>query len=79
MSSRKAHTIGSMLADMGPRKDNRQTVLRPVKTETFACCSCNCYNNVQKGEVIYHPRSGIAVPISGHYSCTSTFVVYAIK
>ncbi|OCT70535.1 hypothetical protein XELAEV_18037458mg [Xenopus laevis] len=81
MSYKKAHTIGSMLvkADIGPGKENRQTILRLVKKGTFACCSCNFCNNIQKGEVIYHPRSTIPVPISGHYSCTTTFVVYAVK
>ncbi|OCT83047.1 hypothetical protein XELAEV_18025584mg [Xenopus laevis] len=81
MSYRKARTIGSMLvkADMGSGKENKQTVLRPVKKGTFACCLCNCCSNIQKGEVIYHLRSGIPIPISGHYSCTTTFVVYAIK
>ncbi|XP_041424932.1 uncharacterized protein LOC121395445 [Xenopus laevis] len=81
MSYKKARTIGSMLvkADMGSGKENRQTVLRPVKRGTFACCSCNCCNNIQKGEVIHHSRSGMPIPISGHHSCTTTFVVYAIK
>ncbi|OCT82299.1 hypothetical protein XELAEV_18024820mg [Xenopus laevis] len=81
MSYRKARTIGSMLvkADMGSGKENRQTVLPLIKKGTFACCSCNCCSNIQKGEDIHHPRSGIPVPISGHHSCTTTFVVYAIK
>ncbi|OCT59234.1 hypothetical protein XELAEV_18001186mg [Xenopus laevis] len=78
MSFKRVQTIVSVLvkADFCPGKE---TVLCPVKKGTFPCYMCNCCCNVQKGEMFYHPRNGIPITISGHYSCKSMLMLYTIK
>ncbi|OCT56164.1 hypothetical protein XELAEV_18001118mg [Xenopus laevis] len=65
-------------SDLGGSKESQQ-VLRPTKNGTFPCLICNCCSNCQRGEVIYHSHKGTPIKIKGHFTCSSTFVVYVIK
>lgn len=53
--------------------------LGPKNLGSYPCLSCIQCNSMIKGKFFTHPHKGFNIPIRGHYTCQSSFVVYAIK
>lgn len=57
----------------------KTTFLGPKNLGSYPCLSCIQCNSMIKGKFFTHPHKGFNIPIRGHYTCQSSFVVYAIK
>lgn len=57
---------------------NRQHQLAPFKKGNFPCAHCSCCNNLIKRDTFVHPHSGKVLCIKQRFSCSYSFVVYAI-
>lgn len=65
--------------DNGPRHMTQtQRLLAPLKKGNFTCAHCSCCSNLVRGNSFTHPQTGQSFPIKARYTCSSTFVVYAI-
>lgn len=67
-------------ADIGSLKTkSRQSTIQTQKLGTFPCLHCTHCSSVIKGSHILHPHTGQQIPIRGHYTWDSSFVVYMLK